>query len=73
MCKRGSGRVRAALFMAAVCAVRFNSDMAEVYNRLIGKGKHKRVALGAVMRKLLITMRALAIADKNWQPKAATA
>jgi transposase len=73
MCKRGSGRVRAALFMAAVCAVRFNPDMAEVYNRLIEKGKHKRVALGAVMRKLLVTMRALVIADKDWQPKAATA
>ena len=73
MCKRGSGRVRAALFMAAVCAVRFNPDMAEVYNRLIEKGKHKRVALGAVMRKLLVTMRALAIADKLWQPKAETA
>jgi transposase len=73
MCKRGSGRVRAALFMAAVCAVRFNPDMAEVYNRLIERGKHKRVALGAVMRKLLVTMRALVIADKHWQPKAATA
>jgi transposase len=69
MCKRGSGRVRAALFMAAVCAVRFNPDMAEVYNRLIERGKHKRVALGAVMRKLLVTMRALVIADKDWQPK----
>jgi transposase len=73
MCKRGSGRVRSALFMAAVAAVRFNPDMAEVYDRLLAQGKHKRVALGAVMRKLLVIMRALVVKGRNWQPKAVSA
>jgi len=73
MCKRGSGRVRSALFMAAVAAVRFNPDMAEVYDRLIGQGKHKRVALGAVMRKLLVIMRAVVIKGRNWAPRAVPA
>lgn len=73
MCKRGSGRARAALFMAAVVAARFNPDMREVYERLVAKGKPKRVALGAVMRKLLVLMRALVIADQTWQPKVKTA
>lgn len=73
MCKRGSGRIRAALYMAATCAIRFNPDMAAVYNGMVARGKHKRVALGAVMRKLLVIMRALLIRGTTWKPKAATA
>jgi len=71
MCKQGSSRVRAALFMAAGSAVRFNPDMRATYLNLLAHGKEKRAALGAVMRKLLVLMRAVLMADRNWQGKAA--
>jgi transposase len=73
MCKRGNGRIRAALYMSAVCAIRYNPDMTEVYERMVAKGKHKRVALGAVMRKLLVLMRALVVRDQTWKPRAVSA
>ena len=68
LCKQGSSRVRAALYMAAGCAVRFNPDMKATYERLLAQGKEKRSALGAVMRKLLVLMRAVVMADRDWQP-----
>lgn len=68
MCKQGSARVRATLYMAASCAVRFNPDMKKVYERLVSQGKERRSALGAVMRKLLVLMRALLKSDKDYIP-----
>jgi len=70
LCKQGSGRVRAVLYLAAASAARFNPDLSRTYTGLIAKGKHKRSALGAVMRKLLVIMRAVLIADKDWEPRA---
>ena len=69
LCKQGSARVRAVLYCAAASAARFNPDMAKTYKDLIAKGKHKRSALGAVMRKLLVLMRAVLLADKNWEAR----
>lgn len=68
LCKMGSGRARAALYMAAGSAVRFNPDLKATYEALQAKGKTKRSALGAVMRKLLVLMRAVLIADHDWVP-----
>jgi len=68
MCKMGSGRARAALYMAAGSAARFNPDLKETYVALQAKGKTKRSALGAVMRKLLVLMRAVLVADHDWVP-----
>ncbi len=52
----GGGRpeVRLALYMATLSAVRCNPILRAFYQRLIGKGKLGKVALTAVMRKLLI-------------------
>lgn len=54
----GGGRpeVRVALYMASLSVVRCNPILREFYDRLVGKGKLKKVALTAVMRKLLIYM-----------------
>ncbi len=71
MCKQGSPRVRAELFMAASNAARFNPDLKATYQGLVKRGKEKRAALGAVMRKLLVLMRAVLIADREWKPMAA--
>ena len=54
----GGGRpeVRLALYMSALSAVRSNPVLREFYLRLRAKGKLGKVALTAVMRKLLIYM-----------------
>jgi transposase len=54
----GGGRpeIRLALYMAAVSATRSNPVLREFYQRLIAKGKLPKVALTAVMRKLLVYM-----------------
>ena len=70
LCKQGSTRVRAALYLAASAAVRFNPDMKAFYDRLLAQGKVRRVALAAVMRKLLVLMRAVVKAEHDWVPKA---
>ena len=50
------GRVRARniLYMAALTAIRSNPEIKSFYARLVAKGKPKKVALVAAMRKLLI-------------------
>jgi len=50
----GRTEVRKALYMAALCATRANPILKAVYQHLRAKGKAHKVALVAVMRKLLI-------------------
>ncbi len=52
--KLGHKKLRKSLYMPALVAVRFNPMMAALYERLLAKGKPKKVALVAVMRKLLV-------------------
>ena len=52
--KFGNPRVRNMLYMAALVVISKNLFYADFYNRLIEKGKPKKVALVAVMRKLLV-------------------
>lgn len=67
MSKQGSSHVRNVLYMAALAAIRANNDLADCYHRLILLGKPKKAALGAVMRKLLLTMRAVLISGEPYQ------
>ena len=54
----GGGRpeVRTALYMSSLSVARCNPILREFYTRLVAKGKLKKVALTAVMRKLVIYM-----------------
>jgi len=52
--KLGHKRLRKALFMPALVAMRYNPILKQLYERLVAKGKPKKVAIIAVMRKLLI-------------------
>src|SRR5262249_32549188 len=52
--KRGNGRLRAALYMPAMAAFRFNPILSDLYTKLIKRGLKAKAALAAVMRKLLI-------------------
>lgn len=55
----GRPQVRTALYMAALVATRFNPVIRELYIRLCGAGKAKKIALVACMRKLLTIMNAM--------------
>lgn len=55
----GRSQVRHVLYMAAVCASRFNPILAAFYQRLKAKGKPAKVCLVAVMRKMVCVMNRL--------------
>ena len=52
----GRVKVRRVLYMAAVVAARFNPILKTFYQRLVAAGKPKKVALTAVMRKLVVLL-----------------
>lgn len=54
LCKTGNSRLRKALYMPAIVALRFNPVLKIFADRLQAVGKHKRLIIGAVMRKLLV-------------------
>jgi len=51
--KMGNPYARKILYMAALSAIRFNKYCKELYERLVSKGKAKKLALVAVAHKLL--------------------
>jgi transposase len=66
----GHGRpgVRAVLFNAARCAIRCNPHFKAFYQRLVTENKRPgKVALTAVMRKILVTLNAIARENKPWR------
>lgn len=66
--KGGRSEVRTAIYMAAVAAARCNPDLGAFYRRLRGKGKKFKVAITAVMRKLVVLANTLLREDRLWQP-----
>ena len=52
--KKGNTYIRKALFMPALSACRANPDLKKLYQRLVAKGKNKKLAIIAVARKLLL-------------------
>ena len=62
----GRAQVRQAVYMAALVASRYNADMKQKYNALVDKGKPPKVALTAVMRKLIILANALIRDNRTW-------
>jgi len=63
----GRAKVRAALYMAALVASRCNPVLRAFYQRLLQAGKPKKLALTAVMRKLLTILNAMVRDNKRWQ------
>lgn len=62
----GRARVRTALYMAALVATRHNPVLKAFYNRLRAAGKPAKVALIAVMHKLLIIANAILRDGRPW-------
>jgi transposase len=56
----GRVAVRNVLYMAAVAASRWNPILRDFYQRLVAKGKPAKLALTAVMRKLIVLLNRLA-------------
>jgi transposase len=62
----GRGRVRAVLYMGALVATRHNPVIKEFYERLVARGKAKKVALTACMRKLLTILNSMLRHGTRW-------
>lgn len=65
----GGGRasVRCALYMAALVASRHNPALKALYQRLLRAGKAKKLALTALMRKLLVILNAILRDRHPWK------
>lgn len=61
MSRMGGGHARRTLFMAALSATQTDSHLGDFYRDLVARGKSKRLAIGALMRKLALLMRAVLI------------
>lgn len=64
----GRSQVRAALYMAALVATRYNPILRDFYQRLCAAGKPKKVALTACMRKLLTILNVMVRDHRHWNP-----
>ena len=63
----GRARVRAALYMGALVASRFNPVIQDFYQRLLAAGKPKKLALTACMRKLLVILNSMLKHGSPWR------
>jgi transposase len=62
----GRQSVRRALYMGALVATRYNPVISSFYQRLLGAGKPKKVALVACMRKLLTILNTMVRTGERW-------
>lgn len=67
----GRASLRQALYMPALAAVRFNATMKAKYDAFLAAGKPPKVALTAIMRKIVILANALIRDRRAWTPKLA--
>lgn len=67
----GRPHLRKALYMAALAATRCNPDLRRFHQRLKDSGKPPKVAITAVMRKLLVLANRLVADERHWTPRPA--
>jgi transposase len=67
----GRPNLRHAIFMPALVAIRHNADFKVKYEQLVAAGKEKKVAITAIMRKMLVLANALLRDHRKWVEKAA--
>lgn len=63
----GRATVRSVLYMAALAARRYNPRIRKFYEALLQRGKEKKVALTACMRKLLVILNAMLRTNQSWR------
>jgi transposase len=67
-CWGGRARVRQVLYMAAITAIRCNPVIRRAYRALLARGKKRKVALVACMRKILTILTAMVRDGRRWSP-----
>jgi len=63
----GRSAVRRVLYMAALVASRYNPVIRSFYESLLSRGKSKKLALVACMRKLLVILNAMVKSGTPWR------
>jgi transposase len=63
----GRATVRSVLYMAAMAAKRYNPRIKKFYDDLLRRGKEKKVALTACMRKLIVILNAMVRTNQLWR------
>ena len=63
----GRSQIRTCLYMAALAAIRSHAHFREFADRLTRKGKPFKVAVTAVMRKLIVILSAMLRKDQPWK------
>ena len=64
----GNTRLRAAMFLPAMVAARYEPAVREVYERLVGRNKLKMVAIVAIMRRLLVALWVMILREQPFDP-----
>lgn len=64
----GRANVRQALYMPALVAMRFNPGLKAKYDKLKAAGKASKVAITAIMRRLVVLANALLRDRRKWAP-----
>jgi transposase len=68
LAKGGRGQVRRYLYLCALSAIRYNPPLRAFAQRLRDNGKCGMQAVVAVMRKLLLVIRALIVSGQDFDP-----
>ena len=64
----GRKHIRTALYMPVLCAIQYNKPIKAFYDQLIKRGKIRKVAVIACMRKLLTILNAMLKNNTRWDP-----
>ena len=68
-CWGGRAVVRTALYMPMLSAIQHNEVLRAFYQRLVSRGKQRKVALVACMRKMLTILNAILRDKTTWNPQ----
>ena len=63
----GRAPIRTVLYMAMLSAIQHNPIMKQFYEKLVAQGKHKKVAITACMRKMIVILNTMVRNDTPWQ------
>jgi transposase len=66
--KKGDNEIRRLLYMGALGGVRGNNPLKAFYQRLVGRGKAKKLALVAAARKILVWAWTIFSTQSDWNP-----
>lgn len=64
----GRSSLRRAIYMPALVAIRFNHDLHRKYQQMLKAGKAKKVAITAIMRRIIVLANTLLRENWDWLP-----